>query len=564
MKTRFIALRVAAFVMILFFTSPIQAQQEYVASVFTFGHGSGTIGSGQTRYLAAFDGASATANNFRVIMPRGGILKNLYWAAIASTLTGSGHTITVLQNSAATSLIATWNANATFGNNTTNSVTVSAGDVISVRLVLGSGTGNINRPTVSFELVALDNSASQWITSGNDIYYNAGRVGIGTASPQRQLHLEGGGTYDAAIRLTNTQGPQTSSWMVQANNGAQQFTIVDELLDVVRFIIDGSGRVGIGTLNPQRQLHIEGNGTFDAAIRLTNTQGPQTSSWMIQANNGAQQFTVVDELINSVRFMIDPNGDVGIGTLNPGGFKLYVAGTAFSTGGWSSSDLRFKENLIAIASPLQKVMKLRGVAYNWRTKEHSSKGFPEGKHFGVIAQEIEQVLPEVVKEGPDGDKAVAYDELIPILIEALKEQQRTINALINGLKQHGITIDIAANAAATEEEAQHDQKLDKLPNPSHAEAIPAKYGLSFNYPNPFNPTTTLQYSLPHAGHVTIKIYDALGREVRTLIDEQKAIGYHTVQWDGKNQAGENMANGAYVCRMQAGDFSASHKMSLVK
>jgi hypothetical protein len=564
MKARFETIFAAAFAAILICASSIPAQQEYVASVFTFGHGSGTVSSGATRYLASFDGASATANNFRVVMPRPGTLKNLYWAAISSTLTGSGHTITVLQNGVATSLSATWNANAIFGNNTSSSVAVAAGDVISVRIVLGAGTGNMNRPTVSFELVAPDNSASPWIISGSDIYYNAGRVGIGTASPQRQLHLEGSGTFDAAIRLTNTQGPQTSSWMVQANNGAQQFTIVDELLDIVRFMIDGSGRVGIGTLNPQRQLHIEGNGTFDAAIRLTNTQGPQTSSWMIQANNGAQQFTVVDELINSVRFIIDPNGDVGIGTLNPGGFKLYVAGTAFSTGGWSSSDLRFKENLAAIQSPLQKVMQMRGVAYNWKTKEFINKGFPDGRHFGLIAQEIEQVLPEVVQEGPEGDKAVAYDELIPILIEAIKEQQRTINTLVNGLKQHGIKIEVALNTATDADETSSDEELDNPQTQSPREDLPTQYKLSLNYPNPFNPTTMLKYALPQAGQVTIKIYDALGREVKTLVDEEKAVGYHTVFWDGKNQAGEGVAAGSYICRMQAGDFIASQKLALVK
>ena len=91
--------------------------------------------------------------------------------------------------------------------------------------------------------------------------------------------------------------------------------------------------------------------------------------------------------------------------------------------------MRFKDNIAPIGDALGKVLSLRGVAFDWKTDEHPDKTFDEGTHFGVIAQEIEEVLPEVVRVGPDGDKAVAYSEIVPVLIESIKTQQQQIEEL---------------------------------------------------------------------------------------------------------------------------------------
>jgi len=72
---------------------------------------------------------------------------------------------------------------------------------------------------------------------------------------------------------------------------------------------------------------------------------------------------------------------------------------------------------------------LNGLSYEWKTEEYMDRGFQEGRHYGVIAQEIEKVLPEIVNTAPDGTKSVAYTEIIPVLIEAIKEQQKEIEQL---------------------------------------------------------------------------------------------------------------------------------------
>ena len=103
------------------------------------------------------------------------------------------------------------------------------------------------------------------------------------------------------------------------------------------------------------------------------------------------------------------------------------------------SDVRLKKDIAPIESSLDKVKKLQGVSYNWRTDKNMDRNFPSGRHYGVIAQEIEKVLPEVVTTDPkNGEKAVYYNEIIPILIEAMKEQQGMIDkqgAEIQALKK---------------------------------------------------------------------------------------------------------------------------------
>jgi hypothetical protein len=119
-------------------------------------------------------------------------------------------------------------------------------------------------------------------------------------------------------------------------------------------------------------------------------------------------------------------GNMGIGTSPSSTYRLYVYGPAYATIVWQSSDLSLKENVEPIASPLQKLRNVQGVSFTWKQEGNEHRGFPGGKHIGVVAQDVQKVFPEVVQDGPEGEKAVAYSELIPILIEAMKEQQNLI------------------------------------------------------------------------------------------------------------------------------------------
>lgn len=95
-------------------------------------------------------------------------------------------------------------------------------------------------------------------------------------------------------------------------------------------------------------------------------------------------------------------------------------------------------------------------------------------------------------------------------------------------------------------------------------AMPTTYEVSRNYPNPFNPTTTIKYQLPQVSDVRLVIYNVLGQRVRTLVAQQQAAGRYEVQWDATNSAGDPVGSGIYIYRFEAGDYQKVQKMILLK
>ncbi|HNT52497.1 MAG TPA: FlgD immunoglobulin-like domain containing protein, partial [Candidatus Syntrophosphaera sp.] len=85
-----------------------------------------------------------------------------------------------------------------------------------------------------------------------------------------------------------------------------------------------------------------------------------------------------------------------------------------------------------------------------------------------------------------------------------------------------------------------------------------------NYPNPFNPSTTISFSVKEALPVSIGIYNLKGQLVRTLVNEDKAAGSHSVSWDGRDDNGSPVSSGVYFYKMHAGKYSSTKKMILMK
>ena len=117
---------------------------------------------------------------------------------------------------------------------------------------------------------------------------------------------------------------------------------------------------------------------------------------------------------------------VGIGTTLPS-TKLHIVGDVLVTGVTTSfdfnstSDIRLKTNIKKIESPIEKILQISGVTFNWKKDNRSS--------VGVIAQEIEQVLPDAVCTREDGYKAVKYEKIVPLLIESVKELTALVETL---------------------------------------------------------------------------------------------------------------------------------------
>lgn len=140
------------------------------------------------------------------------------------------------------------------------------------------------------------------------------------------------------------------------------------------------------------------------------------------------------------------DGDVGVGTSNPNAkFEVigdiscsgvYATGNIYATGDVTAfysntSDERLKTNIKTIENPLDIIANIRGVRFNWNDEAKEINEFVDldKREIGVLAQEVEKELPEVIKEGFSGYKAVRYEKIIAVLIEGMKEQQSKINTL---------------------------------------------------------------------------------------------------------------------------------------
>ena len=94
--------------------------------------------------------------------------------------------------------------------------------------------------------------------------------------------------------------------------------------------------------------------------------------------------------------------------------------------------------------------------------------------------------------------------------------------------------------------------------------LPNDYELFGNYPNPFKPSTVIEYSLPIRSDVSVVVFNLLGQQVKALVNETQSAGIHSVEWNGTDENGNGLASGIYFYRVIANDFSETRKMVMLK
>ena len=95
--------------------------------------------------------------------------------------------------------------------------------------------------------------------------------------------------------------------------------------------------------------------------------------------------------------------------------------------------------------------------------------------------------------------------------------------------------------------------------------IPKEYSLGNNYPNPFNPTTQINYSLPKNSDIKLIIYDLLGNKLKTLLDDKyQSAGFKNIKWNGTNELGAKTSSGVYFYALKSGRLYQTKKMILIK
>jgi hypothetical protein len=298
--------------------------------------------------------------------------------------------------------------------------------------------------------------------------YIQGNVGIGTTDPQAKLQIrnsDDGSDIYSGLRFYPATSATTGSssyhvisgfrksglWITGSTNGGTyglstillkdegiSFATSDGTINPetnVKMIIKNNGNVGIGTTNPISKFFVtDGNGNcgfgyypgqfgvsngVDSSIVL---QGVGSGQARIRTDVPGRWLSLADGA-GTTDVLTVRGGNVGIGTTSPT-VTLTVNGNAWCAGVWQSSDVRWKKDILPLKNCLDKVMKLQGVSYLWNTEKYPERNFTKDKQIGLIAQDTEKILPEVVTTDKDGYKGISYDKIVAVLIESTKELKK--------------------------------------------------------------------------------------------------------------------------------------------
>lgn len=334
-----------------------------------------------------------------------------------------------------------------------------------------------------------------------------------------------------------------------------------------------NGNVGMGTTNPITKLNIETAGSNDG-IRMTQTS-TTAASLNLNASTGHQwtlfskgtgntgegtNFSIYDWTTGFNRiYILGSNGNVGIGTINPGAYKLYVNGnfnvngTATCNSGAWTSDQQFKTTIDSISEALPIINQLKPRSFYFDTTNVYGLSFSNKKQYGLIAQDVEQVLPELVTsttKPADVDtlgnvihpavtyKSVNYNAFIGIMLQGIKEQNSKndnletktnnqdsiITSLQNQLNALASTINSCCND--NHDNGNHNGHHKATNNQTNVELNDAQtIVLEQNVPNPFAEQTAINYSLPdNTFKAQMLFYNAQGKLIQSTELTQKGKG----------------------------------------
>jgi hypothetical protein len=256
-----------------------------------------------------------------------------------------------------------------------------------------------------------------YISDYNSVYIaygaNSQNVGIGTTGPTEKLHVDGSTliTYNNSFQSTNSVGNKAILARVSPTSGIINYAEYATATNLNGFVIGSD------------DARVKGNITGDSLEFITNTSTRMT---VLSSGNVGINTTTPGSTLHVVGDVLIQTGALGVG-VNPNATDGRIDASndivAFST-----SDKRLKENITPIANALEKVRSLTGVEFDWKEETKSVHGY-EGHDVGVIAQDVQAVLPEAVRTNDTGYLSVRYEKMIALLIEANKELANRVEQL---------------------------------------------------------------------------------------------------------------------------------------
>jgi len=377
-------------------------------------------------------------------------------------------------------------------------------------------------------------SSSNSTSVGGNLILKAGNANIGVNPVSKSNNVM---IYAGDNVFTGTNG--------NIYNGDILFFAGNNLPERMRIVGD-NGNVGIGTTSPAAKLDVNGNMRVDGFLYIDHEDTPAFFG-MAGVDLGSNGVLIENSISESAGFHADADrftiwspGDndrllrVFDEDFGPNGERWFVDGDGDDM---KASDADLKKDIKTLERSLEKVQQLRGVSFTWKkNSEELAKGDKETSSIGVIAQELEQVFPELVTTNEQGRKFVDYKGLTPILIEAVKEQQLEIED-----KNEKIEWLLAENDAIKARLAKIEALLEKLSidnsviknstsdyRPSTSTTVLTDAKLEQNQPNPFNGSTVVRYFIPEGvKRAELRITDLTGKVIKSVAIQARGEGQTT-------------------------------------
>ncbi|MBS1569124.1 MAG: tail fiber domain-containing protein [Bacteroidetes bacterium] len=372
-------------------------------------------------------------------------------------------------------------------------------------------------------------------------------MGIGTSLPSSKLTVQAdvlptGGSY-TAVQVNNLI-PSVD------NNGLNYVGVEAQTIDFTwppnpNSVFYFGGRF-TATNATKANIGVEGTGQSTGSFQSPLNVGVKGVAYP-SASGGAYGVQGISTGVGIAGYFLNSGGGTALvvdGHASISG-TLFVSGPGWINGGTPIvSDQNLKHNIQDLDSALELVEQLHPKRYQYNTGEFPFLGLPQGERMGLLAQEVEQILPGLVQTATFPElrgslgamvhdsmllKGIDYMELVPLLIGAIKEQNVRLDVLQAQVAQ------CCGTNPGLAQQGNGNQKNAAVPEDVQEQRLTIQ-------PNPFTDRTTLGYYVPQAGRVSLQFSTSDGKPLGTLREEQAEAGAYTYEWNTSR-----LASGMYFC-----------------
>ena len=348
-------------------------------------------------------------------------------------------------------------------------------------------------------------------------------------STNNYINLRSPNVSESGILFGNPAGGSADGGIIYNSSGNLNGLQFRTNGNIIKMVVTNGGSVGIGTTTPSARLDL-GNPGEEVGLFMSKS-GNNNGVQFIKTSTTSSTATlsVATDGFGEAILANSANGNgIFAQTFNSGAFAGFFSGNVFATGNYQSSDEKLKQNIRDFTSAMGIINKLHPKLYQFKKEgNYRLMNLPQGDHYGLIAQEVEKVLPNLVKDtkfdtrlakheqtessSPADEvdfKALNYTELIPILIKAMQEQDAKIESLTQLVnKLQGSQISSVSQSIAVNTASLSSASLDQ------------------NIPNPLTNSTSIRYSIPAGSSKALLIItDNNGNTVKQVLLNSSSNG----------------------------------------